>query len=207
MLLDSVIVGDSIWKNIDLINKEDVKNLDLIVIPVFDFDNDIFEYDTNKSIIELLKIRTDVYSALITKNDSLLGYLKIAYSPIYKNCSLHPTDTTKDAILDFMTRKNDTIIGYDWICYEGTVLDKKLKSYSFWNKVYHIIQEYKTEQFFTLPGIVWDFWFVSDNKLMAYNVNLDKVLGEKELIKRIRRTEVDGMIRYTIDYKFNKYPN
>ena len=203
ILRDSLMKVKDIWENFDIDTENEFKDIELIVLPTFNLSKNANKYESNRNLLDYIVVNNDMLSALVISNDSLLGYIKAYHSPIYSNHNNQPKDTSAEELINFLYRRNDTIIGYTWTLFEGTTFDKSSKDFAFWNRVYHIMQEYDTKYFFTFTGMAWDFWFLKDYKLMVYNIHLNKVVKEEELVARIRKKEVDGIIRFIIDYKFN----
>jgi hypothetical protein len=186
------IIRDSIWpkpevaKHCKFYDDKETANINFKVIPMCKFQKDTFTYIPNTSILHYIEIDTSFVYAFVLYNDILIGSLSG-----YKTNAL-PVRLEIDSTGDYIVPSPLEIKYGKRFRWEpgGNCSNLCLKRDAYISevKLYNFLLKRKPKLFFfylDFPG----FFFIDENKLMAYSIIDEKVYEETELIKGIVKRE------------------
>jgi len=202
-IIDSLWLEQNLWQNAGIKDIEHARLVKFAVIPIFDLTENANEYGRENSLLDYLKIDDKTLSALIVYDTSFIGYIEVYYLDRKDSLELEKTDTLQKSFNRLITKasRNDNVKD-GWYLSSESAFSNNNTPFSFWRKVYSIIQERNLTNYFTLPIYAWDFWFLECKKLKAFSVNTQNIVSEKQLIKSIKRMEISGN-----KYNYLEYTN
>lgn len=201
IIKDSIWIKKQLWKKSGLTSLQEAEKVEFIIIPIFSLADSAPNYKGDKSLINYLKSDEIFLSAFVTYKDAFIGYIKIYFSEIYEKEKQDFKFSKTDDIINYLNGTNRKIIGYAWIISYETEFGKSQTHFNHLKAFYNTIKVHNPKYFFMFPIYGWELWFVEDNKLKANSIFYENIVDEKELIKGIRKTEVDGNIQYYLEYR------
>lgn len=205
VIKDSIWITKQLWKKTEITNIQEATKVEFVIVPLFDCIDGSQNYNGEKSLIDYLKTNEKQLSAFVTYNSSLIGYISIYYGSIYAKED-NPKLTTPEDVKNYLYGASRKVLREGWIIGSNSEFEMNTLHFNHLKAFYNTIKTLNPRYFFMLVDNRWQIWFIEDNKLKARSIFDENVVEEKELIKGIRKAEVDGKINYVLEYKNCKRP-
>ena len=149
-----------------------------------------------------MKPDSNTLSAILVRENQFIGYIIVRRIKVYEESQPIFSDTcllNPENLLD--TSKNK-FKGYAWVINHESEFDSRNSTrYNYFKSIYNVLKQHQPKHCFMLPYYAWELWFIEDNKLKAFSIFRNSIVGEKELIDGILNEEINGRMFHFIKYK------